>query len=93
MVYSNTAVYGGNEYGKSSHLFYCHFFEALYDAFEVHFFQELHFYTLSKTLIAYRAMQLRFVKEETLLNNTFNVSKITSHSSGINGFVTCYFVW
>ena len=28
MVYSNTVVYGGNEYGKSGH-FYFHFFEAL----------------------------------------------------------------
>ena len=30
--HSNTAVYGGNEYGKSGH-----FFEALNDAFKVHF--------------------------------------------------------
>ena len=28
-----------NEYGKSGHLSFFHFFEALNDAFEVHFFQ------------------------------------------------------
>ena len=32
-VSSNTAVYGGNEYGKSGHLFLL--FEALNDALEV----------------------------------------------------------
>ena len=32
------------------------------------------FYTLSKTLIACKAMQLRFFKVKTLLNNAFNVS-------------------
>ena len=51
---------GGNEYGKPGHLYYFHFFEALNDAFEVQFVSGLHLYTLSKTLIAYRAMQLRF---------------------------------
>ena len=51
---------GGNEYGKSSHLSHFHSFEALNDAFEVQFFSGLHFYTLSKALIACRAMQLRF---------------------------------
>ena len=48
-----------------------YFFEALDDdyVFEVQFFQVFifFFYTLSKTLIAYRAMQLRFFKVETLL--------------------------
>ena len=37
MVYSNTAVYGGNGYGKSSHVYF-HFFEALNDAFDLQFF-------------------------------------------------------
>ena len=37
-------------------------FEALNDAFEVQFFSGLHFYTLPKTLIAFRTMQLRFFK-------------------------------
>ena len=45
-----------------------HSFEALNDAFEVQFFRAS-FYTLSKTLIACRTMQLRFVKVEILLNN------------------------
>ena len=35
-------------------------------------FSELHFYTLSKTLIACRDRQLRFFKRKTLLNNAFN---------------------
>ena len=55
-------------------LVYFHSFEALNDAFEVQFFffQGFSFYTLSKTLIACRAMQLRFFQVETLLNNAFN---------------------
>ena len=48
MVYSNTVVYGGNEYGEFGHLS-IFTFEAL-DAFEVQF-SGLHFYTLSKTLL------------------------------------------
>ena len=40
MIYSNTTVYGVNEYGKSGHLYiYFYFFEALNDASEVQFFQ------------------------------------------------------
>ena len=67
MVYSNTTVYmGGNEYGKSGHLFIFYFFEALNDVLEVRF-SGLHFYTLSKTLITCRAMQLKFLKVATLL--------------------------
>ena len=47
MVYSNTAVYGGSEYGtrKSGHLSNFTFSEALSDAFEVQFFPGFHFYT------------------------------------------------
>ena len=37
-----------------------HSFEALNDAFEVLFFQGFIFYTIPKTLIAFRTMQLRF---------------------------------
>ena len=51
MVYSNTAVCGGNECGKSDKLVYFYFFEAANSAFEAHF-SGLHFYALSKTLIA-----------------------------------------
>ena len=48
---------GRNEYGISGHLHIFAFFEALNGAFEVQFFfQGLHFYTLSKTLIACRDM-------------------------------------
>ena len=51
---------------------YFHFLEALNNAFEVQFFSGLNFYSLSETLIACTAMQLRFLKEEILLNNAFN---------------------
>ena len=47
------------------------FFEALTGAFDVQFLG-LHFYTLSKTLIACRDMELRFLKVKTLLNDAFN---------------------
>ena len=43
------------------------------------FFSGLHFYTLPKALIAWRAMQLIFLKVETLLNNAFN--KLVTYSS------------
>ena len=46
-------------------------FEAFKDALEVQFISGLQFYTLSKTLIACRAMQLRFLKVDTLLSNSF----------------------
>ena len=47
---------GRNEYGISGHLHIFTFFEALNAAFEVQFFAGLHFYTISKTLIACRDM-------------------------------------
>ena len=47
-----------------------HFFEALNDAFEVQFFSGLHFYKLLRH-VGHTAMQLRFLKVETLLNNAF----------------------
>ena len=52
-------------------LIYIYSFEALTDAIEGQFFSGLNFYTLSKTLLACRAMQLRFLKVETVLNNAF----------------------
>ena len=64
-------------------------FEALNDAFEVHFFSGLHFYTLPETLIACRATQLRFFKVKTLLNNAFNsklrYSELLSYFQVITG--------
>ena len=49
-----------------------HFFQAINDAFGVQFFSGLHFYTLSKALIACRVTQLRFfLKWKKLLNNAF----------------------
>ena len=53
---------GENEYGESGPfwpLVYFHSFEALNDAFEVQFFSGLQFYTIPKTLIPLRTMQLR----------------------------------
>ena len=75
MVYSNTAVYmGGNEYGKSGHL---SMFTALKHLMmllkEQHFQYFIFIYTLSKTLITCRDMQLKFFKVETLL--TLNLPK------------------
>ena len=59
-----TEVYGENEYGESGQLF-------IFSLLKHNFFSGLHFYTLPKTLIACRAMQLRFLKVKTLLNNAF----------------------
>ena len=74
-IYSNTVVYGGKWVWWIWSLVYFHSFEALNDAFEVQFFSGLHFYTLPKTLTAYmyRAMQLRFFKVKTLLNNSLRL--------------------
>ena len=70
MVYSNTAVFA---VCLIQSLVYFHFSEALNDVFKVHFFSGLHFYTLSKTLNAYRDMQLKVSKVKTLLNNAFKI--------------------
>ena len=67
---------GRNEYGESGHFVYFHSFEALNDAFELQFFSGLYFYTLPKTLIACRAMQLRFFKVKTLLNSAFKYAVV-----------------
>ena len=70
MVYSNTTVYGGNKYDISGHL---HIFTILkhFMLLKCSFFRVLYVYTLSQTVTAYRAMQLRFFKVETMLNNYF----------------------
>ena len=70
MVYSNTVVYGGNENGKSGHLSIFATLEHLMVLLKCNF-SGLRFYTLLKTLIACRAMQLRFIKVETLFKNAF----------------------
>ena len=71
MVYSNTATCGGNDYGKSG----CSpiLFSLKYWLMHLNcnFFLGLHFYTLSKTLMACRDMQLRFSKLNQLVNNAF----------------------
>ena len=61
---------GGNECGKSGHLSIFTSLKHLMMLLKCYFFRTS-FYTLSKTLIACRAMQLRFFKGETLLNNAF----------------------
>ena len=58
---------GEKEYGKSGHLSIFTLLKHLM-MFLKYYFSGLHFFTLSKTLIACRAMQLRFFKVETLLN-------------------------
>ena len=62
---------GGNEYDKSGHLSTFTFLKHLMMLLKC-IFSGLHFYILN-TQIACRAMQLRFVKVKTLLNNAFNV--------------------
>ena len=59
---------GGNEYGQSSHVHIFHFFEALNDAFQGHFFYSsgIHFYSILETLKTCRAMQLKILKVEIL---------------------------
>ena len=60
---------GGNEYGKSGHLSIFTLLKHLLMLLKYNFFSGLHFYTLSETLIACRAI----FKVETLLNNAFKV--------------------
>ena len=52
MVYSNTAVYGGNDCGKSGHLSIFTSLKHLMVLLRCIFFSGLRFYTLSKTLIS-----------------------------------------
>ena len=63
---------GRNEYGISGHLHIFAFLKHLMVLLRCNF-SGLHFYTLSKTLIACRDMQFRFFKVKTLLNNAFKV--------------------
>ena len=63
---------GRNEWDKSGHLSIFTSFKHLMVLFGAIFFRAS-FYTLSKTLIACRNMQLNFLKVKTLLNNAFNV--------------------
>ena len=64
---------GRNEYGISGHLHIFTYLKHLIVLLRCNFFAGLHFYTLSKTLIACRDMQLRFLKVKTLLNNAFKL--------------------
>ena len=65
MVYSIT-----QQYDKFGHLSIFTLLKHLMMLLKCNF-SGLHFYTLLKTLIACRAMQLRYIKVETLLNNAF----------------------
>ena len=64
-MYSYTAVYVGEMSMVNPITYLFSLFEALSDAFEVLIFRA--YQNLSMTLIARRAMQLRFLKVETLL--------------------------
>ena len=70
-IYSYTVVYGGNECGESGHLSIFTLLKHLMMILKYNF-SGLHFYTLLKTLIACKAMHLRFCKVKTLLNNAFS---------------------
>ena len=73
---------GKNEYGGSGHLSIFTLLKHLkFDAFEVLFFQGFIFTPIPKTLIACRAMQFRFFKVKTLLNNAFNTYMYLIHCS------------
>ena len=76
-MYSNTVVNGGKRVWWIWSLDYIYSFEALNDAFEVQFLFRVSFLHLIKdtdSCMTFRAMQLRFFKVETLLNNAFNSS-------------------
>ena len=61
---------GQNEYGKSGYLSISALLKHLMMFLKCNF-SGLHFYTLSKTLISCRAMQLKTCIVETLLINAF----------------------
>ena len=58
---------GENEYGKSGPLSIFTLLKHLIMLLKYQFFSGRHFYTLPKTLIACRAMQLRFLKSENIV--------------------------
>ena len=69
---------GENEYGKSGHLSIITLLKHLMMLLKYKF-SGLHLYTLSKTLIACRDMQLRFFKVKTLLNNALTLIRLGGH--------------
>ena len=58
---------GENEYGKSGHLSIFTLLKHLMMLLKFTILVRASFYTISKTRIACRAMQLRFLKAETLI--------------------------
>ena len=66
---------GENEYGESGHLSIFTLLKHLMMLLRC-IFSGLHFYTLSKALIACRNMQLRFFKVKTLLNNASGALRV-----------------
>ena len=71
LLFQHSSLWGENEYGKSGHLAMFTLLKHLMVLLK-YSFSGLHFYTLSKTLIACRDMQHRFFfKVETLLNIAF----------------------
>ena len=67
---------GRNEFGVSGHLSVFTFLKHFMMLLKCNFFSVLHFYTLSKTLMA-TYVALIFFKVETLLNNAFNIKHST----------------
>ena len=67
MVYSKTAVCEGKFVFKSDHLSIFTPVKHLVMLLKCNF-SRLHIYTLSKTLVACRAMELNFFKVEVLIN-------------------------
>ena len=86
LLFYYISLRGEMRYDKIWSLVFFHSFGALNGVFEVQFYQGfIFFYTLSKTLIACRTMQLRFLKVETLLNNAFKGSRPMTHLHNIVG--------
>ena len=71
---------GRNEYGISGHLHIFAFLKHLMVLLRCNFFRAS-FYTLSKTLIACRDIELRFFK--TLLNDAFK-NKVRTYIAAVN---------
>ena len=69
MVYSNTAICGGNEYGKSGHLYIFVSLKQLVMLLKCTF-SGVHF-ALYHWQVESRSLYLKIFKVETLLNNAF----------------------
>ena len=80
---------GENEYGESGHLSIFTLLKHLMMLLKYNF-SGLHFYTLPKTLIGCRDMQLRSFKVRTLLNNAFKKRKKQGGRNPLEVWIVCF---